>query len=262
VTGVTNNIDLALDRRARSDPDAEPLELLDDGDGVTNDYDTSHVGEMLLWERPQSRFDPHVWIGKGDRTCLPVLGFGKDDALAWLRANNWGNEGKRPSHYENGTLKPKAVFVEYCHCGQPLELDWTGTCEFPYQPGVWWRDDRSEHCRCNGCLQRGGKGGRHSSPRCEADFDNWRDQWRRIANGAVPRGEIHPVVAYNADMISRARRTEFDLARYHPDWRGRPFRWRDNPYDGGVWARDYSGIETKRLYRVSNITLEEYAVTG
>lgn len=78
----------------------------------------------------------------------------------------------------------------YIGCHQPLDLDWPDrNCEFPYQPAVWWRDERPEHCHCNGCLPHPrGHGAKYCCAAHEAVMDNARDREKRRCEGKLSRG--------------------------------------------------------------------------
>ncbi len=145
---------------ARTHTASELLRRANDGaweHGDTEDG-VGHQGEILLWEKPRAyKGRPTVRIGG---YAYPVLGAapvgpgphvydvsGPKPDYEWagdhkvITLDEW-RPGRVPNPSEFCT-----VFAPsrdgYVGCDQPLSLEWPDrNCEFPNQPGVWWRDDR------------------------------------------------------------------------------------------------------------------------
>lgn len=71
-----------------------------------------------------------------------------------LQPDGFGHVGEIWDRGYEDRKKPARTVREICAlCGWPISLRrrWSA-CEFPRRPGVWWRGDHWEFCRCHGCL--------------------------------------------------------------------------------------------------------------
>jgi hypothetical protein len=196
-------------------------------------YATFPVSEGLFAEHfgplrddEHNRELPNAFViedGESDCDVVPTVVRG-EIASDLLRDDGFGHVGEFwDADYED-RKRPAKTIRELCElCGWPINLvrSWSA-CEFTHQPGIWWRGDHWQFCRCNGCLcSPTGSMGRpkYCSDKCRHRVKLAWERGHRRAEGAVSWSfddDADRLVSYRLGIRQLANQRR--ASDYYPRW--------------------------------------------